>query len=86
MVEKADNGLIRYVYTNQSSNNGVSLIVYPDFLDELARKLNDNLIIIIPSATGIGIIGEKRATSLRVGDWNAIHEVMTKTAEGSASS
>lgn len=85
LVEKADNGLIRYVYTNQSSNNGVSLIVYPDFLDELARKLNDNLIIIIPSATGIGIIEEKRATSLRVGDWNAIHEVMTKTAEGSAS-
>lgn len=85
LVEKADNVLIRYVYTNQSSNNGASLIVYPDLLDELARELNDNLIIIIPSDTGIGIIEEKRVSSLRVGDWNALHEVMSKAAEDSMS-
>lgn len=85
LLEKADNALIRYVYTNKSCNNGASLIAYPGFLDGIARKLNDNLILIIPSDAGLGIIEEKRVSGLRTGDWNALHAAMALGAEESAS-
>ncbi len=85
LVEESDSGLTRYVYTNQSNNNGAGIIAYPDFLDDIARKLNDNLIINIPDAAKIWISEEKRVSSLRAGDWKAVHEAMSKSARGSVS-